>query len=161
MLENPHFNIVLYQPEIPQNTGSIGRLCVGTACRLHLVEPLGFDLSEKKVRRAGLDYWPDLDIKIWPIWDPSQVAGRFFLFTKSAEKSIFDVEFQKGDTLVFGCETMGLPREMVHQFNQNTLRLPQYGPVRSQNLSNCVAAAVYLGLNSLEKQGLICKNKTI
>ena len=155
MLQNPHFNVVLYQPEIPQNTGSVGRLCVGTACKLHLVEPLGFELSEKKVRRAGLDYWPDLDLKIWPHWAPEQVTGRFFLFTKSAERCIFDVDFQRGDTLVFGCETQGLPREMIERFPEHALKLPHYGPVRSQNLSNCVAAAVYLGLNSLEKQKLL------
>jgi tRNA (cytidine/uridine-2'-O-)-methyltransferase len=151
---NPaHFNVVLFQPEIPQNTGNIGRLCVGTRCRLHLVEPLGFDLDEKKVRRAGLDYWSDLDLKIWPTWDPQQVEGRFFLFTKKAEKSIFDVEFKAGDTMVFGCETQGLPQEMLDRYPAEQVSFPQYGPVRSHNLSNCVAAAVYLGLKDVKEAG--------
>jgi tRNA (cytidine/uridine-2'-O-)-methyltransferase len=158
MHTDPNFNVVLYQPEIPQNTGNIGRLCVGTACRLHLVEPLGFDLNEKKVRRAGLDYWSDLDLKIWPSWSPKELEGRFFLFTKSAERSIFDIKFQRGDTLVFGCETQGLPREMVREYSECALRLPQFGPVRSQNLSNCVSAAIYLGLNSLNQQNLPIQN---
>jgi tRNA (cytidine/uridine-2'-O-)-methyltransferase len=149
MLESPNFDIVLYQPEIPQNTGNIGRLCVGTGCRLNLVEPLGFELDEKRCRRAGLDYWPDLDLKVWPTWGPSQVKGRCFLFTKNAKRSIFDVEFVHGDTLVFGCETQGLPKSMLEQYEAQTVSFPHYGPVRSQNLSNCVSAAVYLGLKDI------------
>lgn len=144
-----HFDVVLYQPEIPQNTGNIGRLCVGTQCRLQLVEPLGFDLSEKRLRRAGLDYWSDLDLKIWPEWSPDQVDGRFFLFTKKAERSILDISFERGDTLVFGCETQGLPDEMLEKYAESTVSFPQYGPVRSQNLSNCVSAAVYMGIKDI------------
>lgn len=148
-MSDPYFDVVLYQPEIPQNTGNIGRLCVGTACRLHLVKPLGFELDEKKVRRAGLDYWQHLDLEVHDQWDPSAVEGNCYLFTKKAKLSFFDVEPQRGDTLVFGCETRGLPQEMIEKHEENTVSLPQYGPVRSQNLSNAVSAAVYLALKGL------------
>ena len=143
-----NFNVVLYQPEIPQNTGNIGRLRVGTGCHLHLVEPLGFSLDEKKVRRAGLDYWSDLDLKVHEDWEPKE---RFFLFTKKAKHSVFDLDFQQGDNLVFGPESRGLPEEWLEAHSDKCYALPQVGPVRSQNLSNAVSAVVYLGLRHLEK----------
>jgi tRNA (cytidine/uridine-2'-O-)-methyltransferase len=158
MKDDFNFDVLLYQPEIPQNTGNIGRLCVGTACRLKLVEPLGFDLSEKAVRRAGLDYWGDLDVEVLPSWSPEDASGRFFLFSKKAEASVFDVNFQKGDTLVFGCETQGLPEDMLEDYPDHAVSFPQLGPVRSHNLSNCVSAAVYLGLKDLYGHGELSLN---
>ena len=143
-----NFDIVLYQPEIPQNTGNIGRLCVGTGCSLRLIKPLGFSLDEKKVRRAGLDYWEHLNLQVEEEWVPRK---RFFLFTKKAEKSVFDLDFQVGDQLIFGPESRGLPEEWLDQNPDKCYSLPQYGPVRSQNLSNAVSAVVYLGLRHLEK----------
>lgn len=141
-------NILLYQPRIPQNTGNIGRLCVGTSSRLFLVEPMSFALDEKKVRRAGLDYWPHLDLTVLKSWRPEDCPGRLFLFSKRAQRSIFDVRFEKGDWLAFGSEDTGLPAEFLGDVG-NTVRLPQYGPVRSHNLSNAVAAAAYLALKDI------------
>lgn len=148
-MESINFNIVLYRPEIPQNTGNIGRLCVGTNCRLHLVEPLGFDLEEKKVRRAGLDYWSHLDLKVHREWCPSDCTSRRFLFTKKAERSIFDMTFKLDDWFIFGSETKGLPDEMLNEEKDHLVRLPQFGEVRSQNLANTVSAAVYLALKDV------------
>lgn len=151
MKADPNLNVVLYQPKIPQNTGNIGRLCVGTYSKLHLVKPYGFELSEKKVRRAGLDYWPNLMLEEHEYWEPQN--QRTFLFSKFAKKSIFDVEFHKGDTLVFGAETTGLPAEMREAHQDKMLTFPMYGPIRSHNLSNTVSAAVYIALMSLHKRG--------
>lgn len=148
-----NFNVVLVQPEIPQNTGNIGRLCVGTGCKLHLVKPLGFDLDEKKVRRAGLDYWPHLDLTLHDAWDPA--LERSFFFSKKATRSVFDLDFKQGDHLVFGCETKGLPEEWLDKYPERAVSLPHFGPVRSQNLSNAVSAVVYLGLKNLFDQKMI------
>jgi tRNA (cytidine/uridine-2'-O-)-methyltransferase len=148
-----NFNVVLAHPEIPQNTGNIGRLCVGTNCKLHLIKPFAFDLDEKKVRRAGLDYWPHLDLTVHDQWSPNR--ERCYLFSKKAKQSVFDLNFKPGDFLVFGCETQGLPEEWMEENPDKMLSLPQFGPVRSQNLSNAVSAVVYLGLKNLVDQKLI------
>src|SRR5947208_2514696 len=107
-LENPHFNVVLIEPEIPNNTGSIGRTCVGTGCRLHLVGRLGFDISDKAVRRAGLDYWENLDLVQHKTYEEmrGQVSdsNRVFYFSKKASRSIYDISFNQGDWLIFGKE---------------------------------------------------------
>jgi tRNA (cytidine/uridine-2'-O-)-methyltransferase len=152
-MSDPNLNIVLYQPKIPQNTGNIGRLCVGLNAHLHLVKPYGFELSEKKVRRAGLDYWPHLQLSEYDSWEPT--SNRTFLFSKTASKSIFDVEFKKGDYLVFGAETTGLPKEMMENHAEKMITLPMYGSIRSHNLANSVSAAAYLALNSIQKNGEI------
>lgn len=144
-------NIVLYHPQIPQNTGNIGRLCVGVGARLHLVKPYGFELTEKKVRRAGLDYWPHLDYIEMDEWDPSEVedGNRVFLMTKFAELSIFDLTFKKGDWFVFGAETVGLPEKMRKEHSEKCVKLPMEGPIRSQNLANAVSAVSYLALKDI------------
>jgi tRNA (cytidine/uridine-2'-O-)-methyltransferase len=146
-----NLNIVLYNPQIPQNTGNIGRLCVGLNSHLHLVKPYGFELSEKKVRRAGLDYWPHLKLTEYDSWQPQN--NRTFMFSKKATKSIFDIEFEKGDWLVFGAETTGLPDEMMENHSEKLVTLPMYGKIRSHNLANSVSAAAYLALNSISKKG--------
>ncbi len=146
-LENPNFNIVLIEPEIPNNTGSIGRTCVGTACRLHLVGRLGFDISDKAVKRAGLDYWENLDLKrhetylgfIKDVPDPKRV----FYFSKKASKTHFDCKFQRGDWFVFGKETTGLDEKLLRDVQDQTLRIPMWGPIRSLNLSNAVSIVIY------------------
>ena len=146
-LENPEFHVVLVEPEIPNNTGSIGRTCVGTRCRLHLVGRLGFDINDKAVRRAGLDYWENLD---WERHEKYQVffqavpdPKRMFFFSKKASKTVFDVRFQKGDWLIFGKETVGLDDHILREMESQTVRIPQWGPIRSLNLSNAVAVAIY------------------
>jgi tRNA (cytidine/uridine-2'-O-)-methyltransferase len=149
MSDNVNLNILLYEPQIPQNTGNIGRLCVGINARLHLVKPYGFELSEKKVRRAGLDYWPHLKLSEYDAWEPK--TNRTFLFSKKATKSIFDIEFEKGDWLVFGAETTGLPSAMMETHADKCCILPMFGEIRSHNLANSVSAAAYLALNSIHK----------
>ena len=149
------FNVVLLEPEIPQNTGNIGRLCVGTGCKLHLIRPLGFSLDDRYMKRAGLDYWQHLE---WTIHDSfesfleAEEPERFFCFTKKTERVHWDVAFRQGDYLVFGKETTGLPEPMIEQYADRCLRLPMTGPTRSINLSNSVAVAVYEGMRQLHVQ---------
>ncbi|MBF6607899.1 MAG: tRNA (cytidine(34)-2'-O)-methyltransferase [Flavobacterium sp.] len=135
-------NVVLVSPEIPNNTGNIGRLCVGTESRLHLIHPFGFQITDKNVKRSGLDYWIHLD---WNEYDNveqwlEQVTdkSRIFLFTSNTQKSYLDAEYQDGDWLVFGKESVGLPKEMLDKF-PNHLTIPISPLVRSYNLANAVA----------------------
>lgn len=154
-LTDPFFNIVLIEPEIPNNTGSIGRTCVGVNSRLHLVGKLGFEISDKYLRRSGLDYWQDLDwvhhatYQAW--WDLVSDKSRVFFFSKKAPRTYFDVQYQKGDWLVFGKETVGLSPEILREHEAQTLRIPQWGPIRSLNLANAVTAVVYEGLRQTQK----------
>ena len=156
-LDSPFFNIVLIEPEIPNNTGSIGRTCVGTRCRLHLVGKLGFEITDKQVRRSGLDYWADLDyvqyatFEDW--WSTVPDKRRAFFFSKKASKSYFEIQFQRGDWLVFGKETVGLDSELLRRFENQLVRIPQWGPVRSLNLANAATAAVYEGLRPVVASG--------
>ncbi len=146
------FNVVLFEPEIPNNTGNIGRTCVGANCQLHLVGKLGFEITDRELKRAGLDYWPNLVwkhhltledfLKVVP--DPS----RIFYFSTHAKTSLFEIEFQQGDWLMFGPETKGLPKDFLINDAQ-ALQIPQYGPIRSLNLSNAVSVAVYEGIRQL------------
>jgi tRNA (cytidine/uridine-2'-O-)-methyltransferase len=153
----PHFNVVLVYPQIPPNTGNVGRLCVGANCRLHLVEPLAFSISDKAVRRAGLDYWPDLHLEVHPSWRaltdaPDWNEERAWFFTSKARTPFAAVEPQQGDWLVFGRETTGLPAELKKRHAERLVGLPQFGPVRSMNLSNAAAVAVYQGLVKLRPE---------
>lgn len=144
-----NFNIVLIEPEIPNNTGSIGRTCVGTNSSLHLVGKLGFDISDTAVRRAGLDYWEKLKLLTHADYQAFNVSqkpdpSRMFYFSKKAERSFFDVDFKKGDYFIFGKETKGLPTTLLESVPQSQiLRIPQWGPVRSLNLSNAVSIVLY------------------
>ena len=143
------FNIVLVEPEIPQNTGNIARTCAATGCTLHLVKPLGFEVNDKYLKRAGLDYWQFVEVKIWESFDELQSAypdGRFYYFTTKGRKRHIDARFQGGDFLVFGKETKGLPEELLIKHPDECLRIPMLGELRSLNLSNSVAIAVYEGL---------------
>ena len=143
------FNIVLVEPEIPQNTGNIARTCAATGCRLHLVKPLGFEVSDRYLKRAGLDYWSYVDVKYWENFDELQRAfpqARFFYFTTKARACYADVKYAEGDFLVFGKETKGLPEELLKANAGSCVRIPMYGDLRSLNLSNSVAVAVYEGL---------------
>jgi len=141
------FEIVLYQPEIPPNTGNIIRLAANTGCRLHLVKPLGFDLSDSQLKRAGLDYHEYASLQVHEDWAAcrAQLAGqRIFAFTTKAARVHADVAFRAGDVLLFGPETRGLPAEVLAEFEAGQrLRLPMRPQNRSLNLSNAVAVAVY------------------
>lgn len=138
-------NIVLVEPEIPNNTGNIGRLCVGTESRLHLVKPYGFEITDKNLKRSGLDYWVHLDwkeydnVQDWIAQIPNK--SRVFLMSSHATKSVYETEFQDEDWLVFGKESVGLSQEVLAQFD-NHLTIPMSKLIRSYNVANSVAFVV-------------------
>lgn len=153
---DPPFHIVLVEPSIPPNTGNIARLCAGTGTRLHLVEPLGFELSEKQVRRAGLDYWEEVDLHTYPDLDAffaQNPAGRKFLFSTAGKSSLFDAAFAPGDFLVFGNEAVGLSDEQIARHPpEQVLNIPmKLDCVRSLNLANCAAIALYEALRQINR----------
>ncbi len=142
------FNIVLVNPQIPQNTGSIGRICVNTGSKLHIVKPIGFDITEKAVRRAGLDYWHLLDLRMWDSLDEFYNANkdfqkRFFYATTKTKELYFNKEFKKGDFLFFGSETKGIPVEFMRKNWKNTMTIPMGKNGRSLNLSVSVGIVLY------------------
>ena len=141
------FNIILYEPEIPPNTGNIIRLCVNTSSNLHLIKPLGFNLDEKKVRRAGLDYHDMANINIYETygdWVKKLKGNRFFAVSTKATKYYADFVFKKGDVFVFGPETRGLPSDILNRMSETEkIRVPMVKNNRSLNLSNTVAIVLY------------------
>lgn len=147
-LERP-FRVVLVEPEIPPNTGAVARTCVATGAPLHLVGELGFSLEAHQVRRAGLDYWPLLALHRHvdvPAFQAAHPDARLHLFTAGAERSYLDVDFQPGDALVFGRESVGLPPALLEQHAERVVGIPTAGGVRSLNLSNAVAIVLYEAL---------------
>jgi tRNA (cytidine/uridine-2'-O-)-methyltransferase len=148
-------NVVLVEPEIPPNTGNIARLCAATRSTLHLIEPFGFRLEDKQLKRAGLDYWEHLVWHRWPDWPafrnqlPSD--ARLWLIESNGKRHYAEVVYSGEDYLVFGRETAGLPREILAQWPESWLRIPMFNPnVRSLNLSNCAALVLY---EALRQQG--------
>ncbi len=142
----PLFHVVLWQPEIPNNTGNIGRTCLAMQAKLHLIGPLGFDISDKSVKRAGLDYWPHLKKSLHDSWDnflDSEPEGRKFLVTTKSDQLYFKPDFQKGDYFIFGRETKGLPDEILETYPDHKIRVPMLGPTRSLNIANTVAIVGY------------------
>ncbi len=143
------FHVVLVEPEIPQNTGNIARLCAATQCPLHLVGRLGFSLDEKAVRRAGVDYWHLVDVRRHAAWGDFAAAhggGRVRLFAASGARSYLDAAFAPGDALVFGRESVGLPRELLEAHAGEVYGIPTLGAVRSLNLASAAAVVVYEAL---------------
>ena len=138
-------NVVLVEPEIPNNTGNIGRLCVGTECKLHLIHPFGFVINDKNLKRSGLDYWVHLDVteyKNVAEWKAQlKDISRVFLMSSHATQSIYDVDYQDGDWLVFGKESVGLSPEVLAQFEHH-LKIPMSNLIRSFNVANSVAFVV-------------------
>ncbi len=152
------FHIVLIEPEIPQNAGNIARTCAATGTALHMVRPLGFEVSDKYLKRAGLDYWDLVNISYYDSFDELQAKfpnARFFLFTTKARRRHSDVAFQDGDFLVFGKETKGLPEELLMKNEETCLRIPMDARARSLNLSNSAAIAVYEALRQTDFKGLL------
>lgn len=149
------FHIILNQPEIPQNTGSIGRLCVSTDSQLHLVHPLGFDTSDAYLRRAGLDYWKRLNpthYADWPAFVASHPARRLWFFTTKGERRHTDVDWQDGDGLVFGRETVGLPPELLEAYPDQHVKIPMPGEFhRSLNLAQAAAVGLYEALRQTQR----------
>jgi len=143
----PAFEIVLVRPEIPHNTGAVGRLCVGLGVKLHLIRPLGFRLDDRAVARAGLDYWPYLELQVHDTWEEYLAAARpsrlFFLSTHG-ERTLYDCSFERGDVLVFGNESSGLPKEHYARYREQLFKIPMPGDhARSINLANAVSIAAY------------------
>jgi tRNA (cytidine/uridine-2'-O-)-methyltransferase len=152
-MDTPNFNIVLVEPEIPQNTGNIGRTCVGTGSDLHLIEPFGFEITDKNLKRAGLDYWQYLKWYKYPNFEAWKKTvpdlKRTFFFSTKASKSYYEIKYQPGDYLVFGRETKGLPPEIIEEYGDQLIKIPQYGPVRSLNVATAAAIALYEGLRQV------------
>ena len=139
-------NIVLVEPEIPQNTGNIARTCAATGARLHIIEPMGFKIDDKKLKRAGLDYWYLLDITYYKNLDDFFVKnadGNFYFFSTKADKVYSEIEYPDNSFLFFGKETKGLPESLLYNNHDTTVRIPMIDDARSLNLSNSVAIGVY------------------
>ena len=158
-------NIVLVEPEIPQNCGNIARTCAATRCRLHLIEPLGFDISEKAVRRAGLDYWPMVDLTVYSSLDDFFARNPqpdLWLATTKAPQDYTQAQFREGCWLFFGKETAGLPQWLREQYRERCIRIPMREDARSLNLSNSVAILTYealrqQGFPGLSGEGMMAK----
>jgi tRNA (cytidine/uridine-2'-O-)-methyltransferase len=145
-LTSPFLNIVLHQPEIPGNTGAVGRTCVALGAKLWLVRPLGFRVDERTLRRAGLDYWQHLDWEVADHWDDLMDRlrpERIWFFSRFAQQSYTSTKFEQGDTLVFGSETSGLPGSLTDRFADCLLRIPTTEKVRSLNLATSVGVAAF------------------
>ncbi len=140
------FNVVLVEPEIPPNTGNIGRLCLATRSRLHLVKPLGFSLEDRQLKRAGLDYWDEVNVHLWKSFDDLQRAqqpdARYFFLTTKTTRAYYNVKFQRDDFLVFGRETKGLPETLLAGNIDKCIAIPMCG-TRSLNLATAVAIVLF------------------
>ena len=146
-------NVVLLEPEIPENTGNIGRTCVATGTRLHLIEPLGFRLDERHLRRAGLDYWKDLDVRVYEnfaAFCKENPGARLVPASTKGRVNYSDFSFRPDDYLLFGKESAGLPEELLLRHPEETVRIPMLPEIRSLNLSNSVAVVLY---EALRQQG--------
>ncbi len=144
-------NVVLVEPEIPPNTGNVARLCAATNSRLHLIEPLGFKLDDSQLKRAGMDYWQQVEWHRWASWNDFRkqlsATARLWFVESNGAKNYAEVNYAPDDYLVFGRETAGLPKNLLEQFPESWLRIPMFNPQsRSLNLSNCVALVLYEAL---------------
>ncbi len=148
------FNVVLIEPEIPPNTGNIGRLCLATRSTLHLVKPLGFSLDDRQLRRAGLDYWDEVDVRFWDSFDGLRRAQpletRYFFLTTKSKRPYYEVKFQLDDFLVFGRETKGLPEDLLAANVDNCINIPMHG-TRSLNLATAVAIVLFEAVRQLQR----------
>ena len=140
------FNVVLVEPEIPPNTGNIGRLCLATRSTLHLIKPFGFSLDDRQLRRAGLDYWQEVPLQLWDSFDALQRAQspgtRYFFLTTKTQRPYYGAKFRDDDFLVFGRETKGLPHKLLATNNDNCITIPMHG-TRSLNLATAVAIVLF------------------
>ena len=150
-------NIVLLEPEIPQNTGNIGRTCVATGTKLHMIEPLGFRLDEKSVRRAGMDYWPSLDKEVYISYRDFREKNpdaKIYMATTNAKKLYTEVAYEPDSYIMFGKESAGIPEEILVENPDNCVRIPMIGDTRSLNLSNSVAIILYEALRQNNFEGM-------
>ncbi len=142
-------NIVLLEPEIPANTGNIGRTCVAAGARLHLIEPMGFRISQKEVKRAGLDYWDKLDVTVYDSYSDfleKNPGAKIYFATTKAKHTYADVSFEEDAYIMFGKESAGIPEEILVEHPEECIRIPMFGEIRSLNLSNSVAIVLYEAL---------------
>lgn len=150
-------NVVLIEPEIPPNTGSVGRLCLATSSHLHLVRPLGFSLEDRWLKRAGLDYWRDVKVSVWDSFDDLRAAQasdtRYFFLTTKTTRTYWDQRFQAGDFLVYGRETKGLPESLLAANEPRCLTIPMPGGTRSLNLATSVGIVLYEALRQISTRG--------
>jgi len=150
------FNVVLVEPEIPPNTGNVGRLCLATGSTLHLIKPLGFSLDNRQLKRAGLDYWDEIDLQLWDSFDDLRQANppeaRYFFLTTKTRRAYSDVKFGPGDFLVFGRETKGLPEKLLVANEENSITIPMQG-VRSLNLATAVAIVLFEAVRQQRASG--------
>ena len=150
-------NIVLYEPEIPANTGNIGRTCVATGTRLHLIEPLGFRLDEKSLKRAGMDYWKDLDVTTYIDFNDfmeKNPGAKIYMATTKAPNVYTDVEYEPDCYIMFGKESAGIPEEVLVEHKEDSIRIPMLGDIRSLNLGNSVAIVLYEALRQNGFEGM-------
>lgn len=153
-------NIILHEPEIPANTGNIGRTCVATGTTLHLIKPLGFDISDKAVRRAGMDYWKDLALFVYEDFDDfvsKNPNARIYMATTKAKKAYTEVIYEENDFIMFGKESAGIPEEILIKYEDTSVRIPMIGEIRSLNLSNSVAIMLYEALRQQDFEGMKLK----
>ena len=142
-------NIILHEPEMPANTGNIGRTCVATDTVLHLIEPLGFQINDKMLKRAGLDYWDKLDVRIYDDFDDfiaKNPGARIYMATTKAARSYTDVHYEDDCYIMFGKESAGIPETILQKYQDTAVRIPMWGEIRSLNLSNAVAIVLYEAL---------------
>ena len=157
-------NIVLLEPEMPSNTGNIGRTCVATDTALHLIEPLGFTLNEKKIKRAGLDYWNKLKLYIYSDFEDfleknPKAKTRLYMATTKAEKTYSEVSYEEDDYIMIGKESAGIPEEILIRDKESCIRIPMWGDIRSLNLSNSVSIILYEAYRQLGFAGLNTKGE--
>jgi Predicted rRNA methylase (SpoU class) len=142
-------NVVLFEPEIPANTGNIGRTCVATGTRLHLIEPLGFHLNEKSIKRAGMDYWEDLEVIRYINFADfleKNPNAKIYMATTKAKKTYVEVQYEEDSFIMFGKESAGIPEEILLEYQETSIRIPMMGDIRSLNLGNSVAVVLYEAL---------------
>jgi tRNA (cytidine/uridine-2'-O-)-methyltransferase len=141
------FNLVLVNPQIPNNTGAIGRLCVNAGASLHIIKPIAFDIDEKAVRRAGLDYWEKLDLHVWDSIDDffknNKITNNAYFATTKTDKPYFDVEFKNGDFIFFGSETAGIPEDILNRYKEQNITIPMTKDGRSLNLAISTGIVLY------------------
>jgi tRNA (cytidine/uridine-2'-O-)-methyltransferase len=153
-------NIVLHQPEIPQNTGNIGRTCVATGTRLHLIRPLGFNIDDKSLKRAGMDYWKDLDVTVYDDFEDfleRNPNAKLYMATTKALHTYADVSYDENDFIMFGSEGSGIPEEILLNYKDSCIRIPMLEQYRSLNLGNSVAVILYEALRQQQFKGCLMK----
>ncbi|HEX4086870.1 MAG TPA: tRNA (cytidine(34)-2'-O)-methyltransferase [Chthoniobacteraceae bacterium] len=156
-MKSPALNVVLHQPEIPANTGNIARTCLATGSTLHLIKPLGFSIDDKQLKRAGLDYWHEVDVRLWESIEElfaatAEARARRFLFTTKCERPYSAAQYRAGDWLFFGRETKGLPESLLAEYAAQCVTIPMCNAARSLNLSVSVGVGVFEACRQISEQ---------